>query len=91
MAEGEGMWRQAARSSSFRHLQLFLLLILHNLTYHTLTNMSSQENPSPYAARPPPASFDDFMAQVDAATTAHGGIMVDEELYEELFAAAPPG
>jgi hypothetical protein len=46
---------------------------------------------SPYAARPPPASFDDFMAQVDAATQAHGGIMVDEEIYEELFASAAPG
>ncbi|BEI81192.1 hypothetical protein CcaverHIS002_0203520 [Cutaneotrichosporon cavernicola] len=51
--------------------------------------MSNSE--SPYSARPPPATFDDFMAQVDAATQAHGGIMVDEEVYEELFAAAPPG
>ncbi len=52
-------------------------------------NMSNSD--SPYAARPPPASFDDFMAQVDAATQAHGGIMVDEEIYEELFASAAPG
>ncbi|KLT44449.1 hypothetical protein CC85DRAFT_283671 [Cutaneotrichosporon oleaginosum] len=31
------------------------------------------------------------MAQIDAATQAHGGIMVDEEIYEELFASVPPG
>lgn len=47
------------------------------------------EEESPYAARPPPASFDDFMAQVSAIQEAHGGIMVDEDLYEDIFGEAP--
>lgn len=44
---------------------------------------------SPYAARPAPASFDDFMAQVSAIQDAQGGIMVDEDLYEDIFGEAP--
>lgn len=44
---------------------------------------------SPYAARPAPESFDDFMAQISAIQEAHGGIMVDEDLYEDIFGEAP--
>jgi hypothetical protein len=38
-----------------------------------------------YDARPPPASFDDFLA-VMADAQANGGVVVDEGLYEEFFA-----
>lgn len=44
---------------------------------------------SPYAARPAPASFDEFMAQVSAIQDAHGGVLVDEDLNEDVFGVAP--
>lgn len=86
-------WRQAARSP--KTIYAFSHPTSSNTTLTTTSLSMSSSHPdgddSAYAPRPAPASFEDFMAQVDAATRSHGGIMVDESLYEELFAAAPHG
>jgi hypothetical protein len=41
---------------------------------------------SNYEARPPPASFGDFLAAL-AEGHDNGGVVVDEGLYEEFFAS----
>lgn len=53
----------------------------------------SAQDPDPYAARPAPASFDEFMAHIDAAQAQQGGggLLVDADLYEELFGELPTG
>lgn len=43
-----------------------------------------------YDARPPPASFSDFLAAMGDAH-ANGGVVVDEGIYEEFFAEAEEG
>ncbi|TXT13040.1 hypothetical protein VHUM_01441 [Vanrija humicola] len=56
----------------------------------------SRRSPSPapgtdYAARPAPGTFDEFIAQVDATADAGGSVIVDADLYEEIFARLPVG
>lgn len=49
----------------------------------------NEAHSSPYIARPAPETFDAFLREVDrvreAAAGGGGGIMLDEDLYEEVF------
>ncbi|WOO82082.1 E3 ubiquitin-protein ligase [Vanrija pseudolonga] len=59
------------------------------------TGTGRPRSPSPaapdYAPRPAPGTFDEFIAQVDATADAGGSVIVDADLYEEIFARIPVG
>lgn len=76
-------------SSIFPFTTTFIFSLPTHPLGHKRTDTMPGDEESPYAARPAPESFDDFMAQVSAIQEAHGGIMVDEDLYEDIFGEAP--
>jgi hypothetical protein len=71
----------------------------HNISQESQPSSATRAGePSSYAARPAPRTFEEFMAELQRIVGATrfgngtggedvdgGGLMVDEELYEEVF------
>ncbi|KAJ9091898.1 hypothetical protein QFC19_008924 [Naganishia cerealis] len=71
----------------------------HNIPEDTRANSTNPADPSPYAARDAPRTFEGFMQELQRIVGAvrfgggageqqevdGGGLMVDEDLYEEIF------
>lgn len=55
------------------------------------TGRPRSPTPPDYAPRPAPGTFDEFIAQVDATADAGGSVIVDADLYEDIFARIPVG
>lgn len=71
----------------------------HNIPEDTRPNSTNPADPSPYAARDAPRTFEGFMQELQRIIGAArfgdsqngqqevdgGGLMVDEDLYDEIF------
>lgn len=77
----------------------------HNIAPEAPRNDTNNTTDSPYAARPAPRTFEEFLTEINRLTernnqrgdsgaeggdgndenAGQGGIMIDEELYEEFF------